>query len=62
MAVQDADRGRGERLQMTECPVCGADLRGYIKTSRHFYNEHGPEDFGLSPLGTRDADVGGEKA
>lgn len=62
--IDDADRplvdhqpdGR-ECLGLRWCPLpnCRADLTGPCKTSHHFYVEHSPEDFGLSPLGeTRD--------
>lgn len=43
------------RMVLTECPVCGHtfsenDGRG---RRRHFLDSHGPEDFGLAPLGQR---------
>lgn len=51
-----------KRVSLVRCPVpgCDADLRGYTKTSHHFYVEHTPEDFGLTPL--CEAVEGGESA
>lgn len=45
----------GQRnVVLTECPVCGEplgrDKPGMRRT--HFLVEHGPEDFGLSPMET----------
>ena len=62
MAIRDADTGNRERLQLTRCPLnwCNADLTGTSKTSHHFYDQHNPEDFGLSPLRNIDPD-GGER-
>lgn len=37
------------RWRLTECPVCGADLRDKWPPA-HIANEHGPADLGLSPL------------
>jgi hypothetical protein len=52
MALQDRASQRRERQLITECPVCGEDLEGRNKrTAQHFYTEHLPEDFGLTPLG-----------
>lgn len=51
MAIQDRANQRRERKILLECPVCGTDLSGRTKTSDHFYTEHLPEDFGLTPLG-----------
>lgn len=41
------------RARLTACPVCGADLNdGHTWiTADHFREAHGPEDFGLSPIG-----------
>lgn len=36
------------KLMLTRCP-CGADLSD-TEASHHIYDEHLPEDFGLSPL------------
>jgi len=38
--------------RLTECPVCGYPLRDRrgSKLRYHLLNDHGPEDFGLSPL------------
>jgi hypothetical protein len=57
--------GGGPDLKLIECPVCGADLSGSGDTYVHFLYDHGPEDFGLSPLGDRpdpDPHAGGELA
>ncbi len=64
-SIDDADRplvdhqpeGR-ECLGLRYCPLpdCQADLTGPCKTSQHFYEEHSPEDFGLTPLGEIRAD------
>lgn len=47
---------RHRKLIMTKCPACGADLTEEKRTSSHFFDEHLPEDFGLSPL-RREADA-----
>lgn len=52
MPLEDISRGRtGPRLVECPLPGCRADLSGATKTSHHFYSQHRPEEFGLSPLG-----------
>lgn len=53
MVLEDRATGNRERQLLTECPLssCQADLSGKTKTSDHFWTEHRPEDFGLTPLG-----------
>lgn len=46
--------GRLDRVLLTECPACRADLTAVKHTSEHI-ESHRPEDFGLSPLGTVEA-------
>lgn len=47
--VRRRRKGR-DTIVMVECPVCDQDLRDK-HVSYHFEVDHGPEDFGLAPLG-----------
>lgn len=38
------------RVKLTECPVCGEEFKGGVSRANHLLNEHGPAEFGLSPL------------
>jgi DNA-directed RNA polymerase subunit RPC12/RpoP len=47
----------GQKVRLVECPFCGARLLGKdVKTGQHFFDEHGPADAGLTPLGERRED------
>jgi hypothetical protein len=48
----DENGYRNGSCRLTECPVCGYSLRDRrgSKLRYHLLNDHGPEDFGLSPL------------
>lgn len=41
----------GEKLQLTECPLCGYAFDRHESRPSHI-ETHDPEDAGLSPLGT----------
>jgi hypothetical protein len=46
------------KVFLIECPACGAFLdTTSINTAAHFHREHGPEDFGLTPLGEIDGSI-----
>lgn len=58
----ERQRGGSINVVLIECPACHADLDGK-KTSHHILTEHGPEDFGLSPMESEPAVAtdGGER-
>lgn len=35
---------------LVECPACGAEIKTGVSLQCHLYEDHLPEDFGLSPL------------
>lgn len=54
MIVEKFDNSGGSYSCLIKCPVCGQNLNDPdIRKWKHFYNEHTPEDFGLSPMGER---------
>jgi len=55
MTLEYRENSNGKPIpRLTGCPVCGADLTGGGEArTAHFVNEHAPQDFGLSPLGSR---------
>jgi endogenous inhibitor of DNA gyrase (YacG/DUF329 family) len=58
MALDYRPKGNGMQLAiLVECPVCGLDLRDR-KPHHHLLEYHGPEDFGLAPIGDRSAPGG----
>lgn len=38
--------------RLVECPLCGHEFSHREPRWRHFFEDHGPEDAGLAPLGT----------
>jgi hypothetical protein len=53
----DPEDTRNGQAFLEWCPVCGPDgprFEGQGRFAWHLYSEHGPEDFGLSPIGDRD--------
>lgn len=49
--------GCGEVYNTLEsCPACGYEFVAGERRDEHIAEEHGPADFGLSPLGTIPAD------
>lgn len=42
----------GQKLQLTDCPLCGYAFDESEYRWLHFLQDHRPEDAGLSPLGT----------
>ena len=55
----DLGEGRHQQLRLVKCPACGLRLWNPSGENRsvtnHLREEHGPADFGLSPL--RDQEV-----
>lgn len=39
-----------EHRRLTKCPLCGQKFEWHSDRPKHFFDEHGPEDAGLSPL------------
>lgn len=51
MAIVEMDwSGRGgKQYRIRECPACGKPIQKNV--AGHIWAHHGPEDFGLSPIG-----------
>lgn len=48
--------GRGcVRVKLTVCPYCGHVFADHEPRWKHFLDNHGPEDAGLSPAGEQPA-------
>lgn len=53
--VRGPPESRDRLVRTTECSACGAvNGEDFDKFVWHLVREHGPEDFGLSPLGERE--------
>lgn len=55
MALEILEYENGYREpKIVVCPACGHDFAVNESRWRHFLEDHGPEDFGLSPIGECD--------
>jgi hypothetical protein len=45
--------------RIVECPLCGHEFSPREPRWEHFFDDHTPEDAGLTPLGTIPDDAGG---
>lgn len=53
-ALEVRTYGRSQKaIRLISCPFCGNEFDSHEPRWKHFLNEHGPEDAGLSPIGER---------
>lgn len=52
MTLKRRRNGNKITLVLTECPACGKSFshKAGHERAMHFVNDHGPADFGLSPM------------